>query len=102
MSSAQRRLFTKRMSRIERAHRRRQRGRGGLGAMGRLSLSSAVVALALGIALKSLIVANVSGGAYAQTMHTLSSGGTLEQVLAWVMGPDPITSEMSRFVRLPG
>ena len=99
MSAAQRRQFTNRMRRIERSHR--SRNRGGLGVLGRLSMSSVLVAFALGIAVKALIIANVSGGGYAQAMQELSRGNVIQQGLAWVMQPDPLTAELVRFVRLP-
>lgn len=99
MSAAQRRQFTKRMRRIERSHYRRNRS--GLGVLGRLSMSSVLVAFALGFAVKALIIGNVSGGGYAQTMQQLSRGNFIEQGLAWIMKPDPVTAELARFVRLP-
>ena len=101
MSAAQRRAFHKRMRRIDKLHRRRDHREAGLSLLGRLPLTALVVAFALGIALKSLIVANVPGGSYAQTVQSLSNGSVMEQALGWVLRPDPITSELARYVKLP-
>ncbi len=101
MSGYQHRAFVRRTARIQKAHRKRDRQGAGLPLIGRLPFFSLVVALALGLAMKALIFANVSGGSYNQVVLDLSQGNVFEQALAWALKPDPITVELSRFVKPP-
>ncbi len=101
MSAEQHRIFQKRISRIERAHRRSLERRARIRILGRLFVTGPIVILALGIATKSLILANVAAQTYAETLQSFSTGGRVQQVLAFMMRPDPVTSELARYARLP-
>lgn len=102
MSDPQRQDFAKRLKQLDRNTRKVARRKARARVAMRLPVTTLALALALGLAVKTLVIANVSGGYYAQTVQKLSSGSQIEQMLAWALGPDPVSRELARFARLPG
>lgn len=88
--------FRDRIKRINKQSARRERKRG---VTGRLPLTSIVIMGLFLIGVKALVLSSVSEGAYRQAALDLRQDGPVGVVMATIFGPDPISTELSRYLR---
>lgn len=88
--------FRDRIVRINRSEMRRTRKRGG--AL-RAALKVVMIAGLFLVGAKTLVLSDVSEGAFRQAALDLHQDGPAGMVLATIFGPDPISTELSRHLR---
>jgi hypothetical protein len=88
--------FNDRVQRIKKRASRRERKRG---VTGRLPFTSIVIMGLFLIGVKALVLSSVSEGAYRQAALEMREDGTVGVVLATIFGPDPVSIELSRYLR---
>ena len=85
-------LFRRRRQRRDRTHK-------SAGIITRLPLNTVLVIGCLLIAMKCMVLAGTSEGAYRSAAVELRQEGTMGIVLSIIFGPDPISTELSRHLR---